>query len=308
MCCCEVHLSRDQKSLHNNAAPVPSFVTHLRCRNCKHAIVRLRHSRMHGTSLVSDVINFSYLTSVLHPPLPGLHQVLKHSRTAIPTMGCALSHSHHDQRSECRQRQPVRPHRERQGREELHRDRSGQGGPIRKQQGLEEPQGELREGDERHMKGEEEEEGDGAQCARGELREEQRERAEPPTKRSGQERLRKGQRVPREPHRERIGQKNLCEEMRRGVDIVRTGWAHPYVRQGLGFKHHKAHRMRDEARRERYEPVRQAKENFRRQYDEYKKRKGGTADPQRIVPAPQMTHRNTVAASTRNLSGMTLVN
>ena len=228
-------------------------------------------------------------------------------------MGYALSHSNHDQRPECRQRKPVRPHRERQGREEPHKDRSGQGGPDRKRQGSEEPQGERREGYERHMNGEEEEEGDGARCGREELHREQRERAEPPTKRSGQQRLRKGQRVPREPHRERIGQKNLCEEMRRGVDVVRIGWAHPYVRQGLGFKHHgfkhhKAHRMRDEARRERYEPVRQAKENFRRQYDEYKKGKGGTADPQRTVPAPQMTHRNTVAPSTPNLSGMTLVN
>ena len=154
----------------------------------------------------------------------------------------------------------------------------------------------------------EEEERNGAWCGREELHGEQLERAEPPINQSGQERLHKGQQVPIGPHREPRGQKNLSEEMRRRVDVVRIGWAHPYVREGLGFEYHKAHRMRDEARRERYEPVRQAKENFRRQYDEYKQSKGVTADPQRIVPATQMTHKNIVAPSTTNLSGMTLVN
>ena len=129
-----------------------------------------------------------------------------------------------------------------------------------------------------------------------------------PIKQLGQERLHKGQRVPREPHSERRRQKKPCEEMRRRVDAVSIGWAHPYVRQGLGFKYNKARRMRDEARRQRYEPVIRAKESFRRQYDEYKKVKAATANLQRIVPAPQMTYRNTVAPSISHLSGMTLVN
>ena len=59
--------------------------------------------------------------------------------------------------------------------------------------------------------------------------------------------------------------------------------------------------MRVETRRERYEPVRKAKENVRRQYDEYKNGNGA-------IPAPQRNYRNTVAPSTPNLSGMTLVN
>lgn len=77
--------------------------------------------------------------------------------------------------------------------------------------------------------------------------------------------------MPREPHRERRKQKHLCEETRKRVDVVRIGWAHPYVREGVGMKYNQARRMRDEARRKRYEPVIKAKENFKRQYDEYKK-------------------------------------
>ncbi len=105
----------------------------------------------------------------------------------------------------------------------------------------------------------------------------------------------------REPYRERRGQEDLSEKRRRREDVFKIGWAHPYVRRKLQFKFHEARGMRDETRRERYEPVRQAKENFRRQYDEYKNGNG-------VVPAPQRNYRNLMAPSTLNLSGMTLVN
>lgn len=298
MCCCELHLSRDQ-TLYITMPPESLALSRIFLIEIDDCLASTQPNAGDITCKKSN--NFLLLISDFHPPLPALQQEFKDSSTAISRMGCAFSHPHHDQRPECRQRQGVRPHRGRQGREEPR-------GPHRKRQGSEEPQGERREGDERHMTTEEEEEWGGARCGPDELHREQRERAEPPTKRSGQERLRKGQRVPREPHRERRKQKNLCAEMRRRVDVVNIGWAHPYVRQGVGFKYHKARRMRDEARRERYEPVRQAKENFRRQYDEYKRSKGVTADPQRIVPAPQMTQRDTVMPSPQNLSGMTLVN
>ena len=238
----------------------------------------------------------------MHPrrPLPALDRGLKDSITAISTMGCASSYPRHDQRSECRGREDVRPHRERQRRQEPHRDWSDLEGPHRKRRGPEEPQRERRGCDGCHMRKKGREERDPAQCGSEELHREQRARAEPPIKQSRRQRLHKKWRVTRKPHRERRGVKDLTEKSRR-EDVYKIGWAHPYVRKGLRFKYHEARGMRDETRRERYEPVRQAKENFRRQYNEYKNGNG-------VVPAPQIIYRNTVAPSTLNLSGVTLVN
>ena len=143
----------------------------------------------------------------------------------------------------------------------------------------------------------EREERNPARCGSEDLHREQRARPEPAIKQAGRQRLRKERRVTREPHRE---QKDLPEKRRR-EDVFKICWAHPYVREGFRFRYHKARGMRDETQRERYEPVRQAKENFRRQYDEYK-------NGNRVIPAPQRSYRNTVAPSTLNLSGMTLVN
>lgn len=262
--------------------------------------VWLRHSNIQGTSHLFNIITSSYLTIHPHRPLPALDRGLKDSRTAISTMGCASSCPRHEQRSECRGREDVRPCRERQRHEEPHRDRSGLEEPHRKRRGLEEPQRDRRGRDRRHMKQKEREERDPARCRSEEVHREQRARTEPPMKQSGRQRLHKKRRVTREPHRERRGKKDLSKKGRR-EDIFKIGWAHPYVRKGLPFKYHEARAMRDETRRERYEPVRQAKENFRRQYDEYKNGNG-------VVSAPQRNYRNTVAPSTLNLSGMTLVN
>ena len=214
-------------------------------------------------------------------------------------MGCVSSYLHPGQSSKYRDREDVRSHRERQRREEPHRDRSGPEGPHRKRRGPEEARRERRGRHGRHMKQKEREERDPARYGSEGLHRE-RARAGPPMKQSGRQRLHKQRRETREPHRERRGQKDISGKRRR-EDVFKIGWAHPYVRKGLRFKYHEARGVREETRRERYEPVRQAKENFRRQYDEYKNANG-------VIPAPQRDYRNTMAPSTLNLSGMTLVN
>ena len=236
-------------------------------------------------------MTFSYLTEHPHRPLAALDQGPKDSRTAISTMGCALSYLHHGQRFE---------YRERQRREEPYTDWSGQA-PHGNRRGPEKRQRERGGRYGRHVKQKEREERDPVKFGSEELHREQRARAEPLIKQSGGQRLQKERRVMREPYRERRGQEDLSEKRRRREDVFKIGWAHPYVRRKLQVKFHEARGMRDETRRERYEPVRQAKENFRRQYDEYKNGNG-------VVPAPQRNYRNTMAPSTLNLSGMTLVN
>ena len=271
--------------------------------NYEHVTVWLRHSNIQGTSHLFNIITPLYLTIHPHRPLPALDRGLKDSRTAISTMGCASSCFRHDHISECRGHEDDRPHRERQRREVPRRDRWRLEGPHRNRRGLEQPQGERKRRGGRHTKQKERKERNPARCGSEDLHREQRARPEPPMKQS-RKRLHKDRRVPREPHRERRGQKDPSEQRRR-EDAFKIGWAHPYVRKGFRSRYHKARGMRDETQRERYEPVRQAKENFRRQYDKYKSGNG-------VIPAPQSTpqrnYTNTVAPSSLNLSGMTLVN
>ena len=306
MCCRQIRSSADKKSYKTMQALLPSL-SHLNLvmpsRHCnyKHVIVWLRHSNIQGTSHLFNIITSCYLPIHPHRPLPASDRGLKDSEIAISTMGCVPSCPRHDQRSECRGHEDIHPHIERQRPEEPHIDRSGLEGPHSKRGRPEKAQGEREGRGGRHRKQKKREERDLARCGAEGLHGEQWARPEPPIKQSGRQRLHKEQRVTREPHREQ----KVRSERRRREDIFKIGWAHPYVRKGFRSRHHKARGMRDETQRERYEPVRQAKENFGRQYDKYKSGNG-------VIPAPQSTpqrnYTNTVAPSTLNLSGMTLVN
>ena len=309
MCCRQIRLSGYQISCKTMQDHSPSL-SHLNLLvlsfHCiyENVIVWPRHSNIQGTLHLFDIISPLYLTRHPHRPLPASDRGLKDSKTTISTMGCASSCFRHDQRSECEDHEDVRPQRERQRRETPRRDRWRLEGPHKKRRNLEQPQGERKGRDGRHMKRKEREERNLARCGSRDLHREQRARPEPSMEQSGRQRLLKERRVIREPHRERRRQKDPSEQRRR-KDVFRIGWAHPYVRKGFRSRHHKARGMRDETQRERYEPVRQAKENFRRQYDKYKSGNG-------VIPAPQSTPQryftNMVAPSTLNLSGMTLVN
>ena len=255
-----------------------------------------------GHHIFTNIITAFYLTICPQRLLPASDREPKDSRTTISTMGCASSCFRHVQRSECRGHEDVRAHRERQRREEPRKDRLGQG-RHNKRRGPGQPQRERKGRGRGHMKQKEREERNPARCGAENLHKEQRARPEPPIKQSGLLRLHKERRVTREPHRERRRQKDPSEQRRE--DVFEIGWAHPYVRKGFRSRCNKARGMRDETQRERYEPVRQAKENFRRQYDKYKSGNGVISAPQ---STPQRHFTNILAPSTLNLSGMTLVN